>query len=220
MTPDRHETLRLMLPDLAEGSLSPGDRRDVEDHLAACSDCRASFDALVLALGLLEGLPAVEAPPDLSAKVRSRIRKRGGPRRRRIAMEQRIETTSVAAVLVAAFLLVGARLLVPMPEVLDASGPVEATAEANGAEVTVLRVPVSRPAAVHRLLAAAEEAGAVDASGRPFVAPPPRAPIRPGVHDLRVPAEALPRLRPEGAALAGEPGDSPDELVPVRLVVE
>jgi hypothetical protein len=218
-TPD-HEAMRALLPDLAEGGLEAGRRDTVETHLAACPACRDELDALVETLGLLQGLPSVAAPPDLSAKVRSRIRRRSSPRRRQAPVEQRIETTSAATVLVAAFLLIGARLLVPMPEALDASGPVETAAVENGVPVLELRVPASQPGAVRRLLATAAEVGAVDAAGRPIEVPATRDPLRPWVHELFVPAEAVPRLLPEGAARMPAPPVDASGRVRVRVVVD
>src|SRR5919202_1120065 len=45
-----------------DGELSPGARRAVDDHLAACAECRAELEGLSRTRDLLRALPSV-APP-------------------------------------------------------------------------------------------------------------------------------------------------------------
>lgn len=45
------------------GSLSPAERREFEDHLAECPDCRASVAELAAVPGLLARVPASEVEP-------------------------------------------------------------------------------------------------------------------------------------------------------------
>lgn len=46
---------------------------DVEMHLLECSDCQAEYERLVHTMMLLRGLPEPLPPPDLVARIRTRI---------------------------------------------------------------------------------------------------------------------------------------------------
>ena len=55
------------------GDLTPAERRELDAHLAACPECRATLDAFALQRQLLSQIPEVPMPRDLGARVRSRI---------------------------------------------------------------------------------------------------------------------------------------------------
>ena len=46
------------------GELTAGERREVEDHLNACAECRDALDELHTIRAALAACPAVTAPPD------------------------------------------------------------------------------------------------------------------------------------------------------------
>ncbi|HUP00417.1 MAG TPA: zf-HC2 domain-containing protein [Gemmatimonadota bacterium] len=64
------------LNDYAEGALAPADRQAVEDHLAACADCRAEAAGLRTLLADLERLPREVHPPrDLLPQIETAARR-------------------------------------------------------------------------------------------------------------------------------------------------
>jgi hypothetical protein len=104
------------------GALSPGDRREFEDHLAGCEECRRAVSELAPTTGLLARLAPERARALDGADLRGpgdRVRENvvalaGRERRRR----RRLWTTVVAAA--AGVAIVGA---VAVPAVLDAAAP-------------------------------------------------------------------------------------------------
>lgn len=57
----------------AGGELEAGDRREVEEHVASCAECRAVLEGLSRLLRALRELPAFEPPPDFAAVLRERL---------------------------------------------------------------------------------------------------------------------------------------------------
>lgn len=74
----KHERLRKSLSEYLDGHLSGAARAQVEQHLAACGNCRAEFSKLRRTVELLRDLPRVDAPSDLSDRVVARLRAGAG----------------------------------------------------------------------------------------------------------------------------------------------
>lgn len=65
-----HEIILELLPAFALDALEPGEMRLVSEHLVGCNACRAEFDALRQAAGLLAmAAPPAEPPAHLRAKI-------------------------------------------------------------------------------------------------------------------------------------------------------
>jgi anti-sigma factor RsiW len=56
-----------------DGRTRPGERRAVEEHLAACADCRARADEFSALWGALDDLPAISPSPAFEASLRARL---------------------------------------------------------------------------------------------------------------------------------------------------
>ncbi len=162
-----HKTVRHMLHDLVDGDLSSAKKQEVEEHLAHCLVCREELEDLKNTLGMLRALPRPAAPPDLEAKIRRRIRRRGAPGRRQPRIEQRIETTSAVAVLVAAIIVLGTRLMVPVPENLESTGK-EAERAPAARHMIQIQVTAGEQATARVVWNLAATQGALDASGKPL----------------------------------------------------
>ncbi len=57
-----------------EGGISPGEKKDLEDHLKGCGSCRTALEDLKKAKALLHDLPEVEPPAWLKKKIMLRVR--------------------------------------------------------------------------------------------------------------------------------------------------
>jgi hypothetical protein len=68
-----HETIRAMLPLAAADALSRGELSAVEEHAAACSQCRSELDALRLYSQGLGDLPQPVIPVGLLRRTRARL---------------------------------------------------------------------------------------------------------------------------------------------------
>lgn len=66
------KAFRLLNPFL-EGDLERARSRQVQEHLASCSVCRAEMEGLKWSLALLEGLPSLVPPPVLASRVMARV---------------------------------------------------------------------------------------------------------------------------------------------------
>lgn len=59
------------LTDLLEGELGPEIEREVRQHLAACPECARKLSQIRGLVGVLHGLPEIEPPEELRARLRS-----------------------------------------------------------------------------------------------------------------------------------------------------
>ena len=60
-----HEDLEGLLGDYLDGLLEPADAKMVEDHVAACEECRSELEALrALVASAAELPPSIEPPHD------------------------------------------------------------------------------------------------------------------------------------------------------------
>jgi anti-sigma factor RsiW len=124
------------LDDWLDGRLDESGRREVEDHLAACAECRGLRDALVSARAALRSaLADVEPPADLTARVGAALDREdrrlraaapaphASPRRRRLRLARVVLPLAAALALavIGLWLLAG-----PRP---GAGDPVEAAFE-------------------------------------------------------------------------------------------
>lgn len=57
----------------AGGELEAAERREVEEHVAGCAECRAMLEGLSRIVMALRELPAFEPPPDFQAVLRERL---------------------------------------------------------------------------------------------------------------------------------------------------
>jgi hypothetical protein len=56
-----------------ENGLDPAAAREADEHLALCPGCRSAFEERRALLDAVAGIPDLEVPPDLAAKVLARI---------------------------------------------------------------------------------------------------------------------------------------------------
>jgi anti-sigma factor RsiW len=56
-----------------DGRARPAERRAVEEHLAACADCRTRADEFSALWGVLDDLPAISPSPAFEASLRARL---------------------------------------------------------------------------------------------------------------------------------------------------
>lgn len=77
-----HEQVQSQLEDILQGGIRPGDRAEVERHLANCSDCAAELQVLRMCSGVVRSLRVAEVP-DLGvgfyARVMERVEAQGRP---------------------------------------------------------------------------------------------------------------------------------------------
>ena len=71
-----HERFRDLVSDYLDRSLSPGDLRELETHLAGCSECSLLAEKVRLALRELQSYPRLEVPAGFSAKVLEKTTRR------------------------------------------------------------------------------------------------------------------------------------------------
>lgn len=70
-----HEDYKVMLPLHALSSLDPGETQALEQHLAACSECRAELDAWRgTAVALAHSAEPLEPSPQVRARILERVR--------------------------------------------------------------------------------------------------------------------------------------------------
>ncbi|MGD2080998.1 MAG: zf-HC2 domain-containing protein [Nitrospirota bacterium] len=75
----RCDETRDRLSEYLDGELPPGERRGVEQHLAACEGCRKELSELEATLGHLDSLSEVEPPPFYTQGVMRRVREEARP---------------------------------------------------------------------------------------------------------------------------------------------
>ena len=68
-----HAEIRDLLTLAAAGALDADEQRRVEEHLRACADCRAEFDAWCEITGSLRELPTPAAPAGLVERTRRQL---------------------------------------------------------------------------------------------------------------------------------------------------
>ncbi len=61
--------LDILICDYVDGALNATERAVVESHLTGCASCRALVDDSRAVLSFLEGVPAVEPPPQLITRI-------------------------------------------------------------------------------------------------------------------------------------------------------
>lgn len=61
--------LEIRLCDYLDGTLDSAGRQEVEAHLAACQPCAAMAHDVSAAIGFMEQVPQVEAPPELMTRI-------------------------------------------------------------------------------------------------------------------------------------------------------
>ena len=96
-----------LLPLYEEGVLSGAEKRDVDEHLARCSNCQKELTYLKKASRLVEQLPPVEEPPWFQQKIMARVRTEAQKKRSvqkwfyplRVKVPAQIMATLVIAVL-------------------------------------------------------------------------------------------------------------------------
>jgi hypothetical protein len=119
------------------GDLTAAERRELNEHLAVCADCRATLDAYTTQRQLLSGMRQVQPPRDLAPRVRAGIEsgRFGAPWWRRpggiFAAAASLATVGAAAVL--AVILVGNLRTGP---VASSSSPATSPSAATASEST------------------------------------------------------------------------------------
>ena len=102
--------------------LSDEERAAVEDHLAACEECRAALADYRRLRRLALAVPPVEIPDDLGFQIRRRLAGSKPPKRRPVRVLYPAMVAAAAAAAVAAGLLIA--VLIPTePEMLPSKGP-------------------------------------------------------------------------------------------------
>jgi anti-sigma factor (TIGR02949 family) len=71
---ERCEQLRERFSEYLDGELTPEERAALEEHLAACTGCRAELEALRRTVQAVASLPRRTAPEGLAARVAAEIR--------------------------------------------------------------------------------------------------------------------------------------------------
>ncbi len=62
-----------LLSDLVDGTLDDRSRREVEEHLAKCKDCRHERENLIKTLATLKAIDRIDVPSDFVQTLRKRI---------------------------------------------------------------------------------------------------------------------------------------------------
>lgn len=107
----RCEKIKPILNDFFNKSLSPGEERQLEGHLAACELCRAEFQKLkraddILREVVLEMVSGIEVPPDLNHKIKSILKEKRHKTLPYHGLSTLLRTPAVAAAML--FLVLGA----------------------------------------------------------------------------------------------------------------
>lgn len=76
-----HDEIRSLLSAYCGDDLSPRERERVEEHLAACPDCRLELADLETTLRLVRSQPLVEPPPWMAGRIMARVREEGSQQR-------------------------------------------------------------------------------------------------------------------------------------------
>ncbi len=236
MTTPCNESIRERLVELAENELPEPERAELNTHLIQCPACRGELQAISRTLHLLHALPRQKAPPDLAAKVRSRVRRRTASRRRAFLTEQRLEITSAVTVLVAAIAFFGVRFLVSEPVELESSSPVDTapagdagpadikvTVEHSGVRgrIVVLTIPSDAASEdARKVFTVAAESGGTTKDGDSLPIYPTEKSLAPGKYKILVPSEALPLLAPGRPDVLRDLPSKTGRRVEVRVIVE
>jgi len=69
------------LVEFLDGRAKPAERHAIEQHLAACADCRVRAEEFRALWSALDDLPAVSSSPSFDATLRARIAAEPAPRR-------------------------------------------------------------------------------------------------------------------------------------------
>lgn len=56
----KHSKLKTLLSSYLDDQVSPGERGEVEEHIATCSECRRDLETLRMSVDILRGLPQLE----------------------------------------------------------------------------------------------------------------------------------------------------------------
>jgi anti-sigma factor RsiW len=133
----QHEDLQRWLGSYVFGSLDPGERTELESHLATCAACRQELASLAGLPGLLGRLSLQEAtgsellpPPSLLPRLLAAVESERGGRRRRLRRWQAATAALAVAVAAAAVLVVAPEFAGPAPRPLVAAAGVRATGDA------------------------------------------------------------------------------------------
>ena len=73
------QTHRERMSDLLDGLLGPQEEARLREHIASCDDCRRHYAALEKTVGLLQSLPAISTPRDLTSAIQNRTTRRRRP---------------------------------------------------------------------------------------------------------------------------------------------
>jgi anti-sigma factor RsiW len=140
------------LPAYLENLLSPEEKKSIEEHLASCSRCIRTSEALKMAQGIVQDLADVEPPPFFEQRIMSRIReeaaqKQGILRKLFHPLYIKVPIQAFATVLVAVVAFSIYRTV--MPELRDMAPPATTLTEPAKDQATVeSRKAPAAPAAV------------------------------------------------------------------------
>jgi anti-sigma factor RsiW len=136
------------LPAYLEGVLPPDEGKLVEEHVAACPNCRRALEDLVKADKLIRDLAEAEPPPWLKQKIMAKVReererREGFFRRLFYPLHIKIPATALATVLIAVFAVYVFRAVEPEMRYLHEtpSAPVPVTPEKKVAEPPIVPAP-------------------------------------------------------------------------------
>ena len=218
----RHDRLRGLLSPYIDGRLSPAEARRLERHLTTCEACSAELATLKATVGLLSGLPELEAPRSFKLAAEPAPVRSFAP----YVLTARL-ATSVAAVLLVV-LLAGDALGLLAQSKLGVEAPAEPQAlvdQAPGAATAPAIAPV--PAAASAPTVGPVPAPVAPAAPAAVMAAPPMAEAQeenaiqpmgtPGEEQSRAtlaaPQAALPGARAAPSRALEEPAVAEDETV-------
>ena len=75
-----HEQVRDLFTRYHEADLDGKEKEEVETHLDECNECNGQWEVYKKTVGEVSGLLEMKVPPDFSASVAQKIRKRSGGR--------------------------------------------------------------------------------------------------------------------------------------------
>jgi hypothetical protein len=76
-----HTAIKTMLSAYLENAVSPQEKAKVEEHLAACPECRLSLTEMMATRQHIRSLGEIEPPPWLTGKIMARVREEGESKR-------------------------------------------------------------------------------------------------------------------------------------------
>jgi Predicted integral membrane protein (DUF2275)/Putative zinc-finger len=105
-----HDDIRHKLSDYIDGSIAPGERRMIEEHLKTCRTCGEALEELQKTIEHIRTVEEIDAPPWMTRKIMSKVReeaekKRSGFRRlfTPFSVKLPLEALGMAFLVVAAF---------------------------------------------------------------------------------------------------------------------